>query len=63
MDDRGEVAFGAMLMIALALTEAAEVATDYDAEFGPIAWSLVGAALLYTAVATWIVTPKGEPHH
>ena len=52
-----------MLMIALALTEAAEVATDYDAELGPIAWSLVGVALLYATVATWIVTPKGEPHH
>jgi len=52
-----------MLTIFVALAEAAEQAKDYDADFGVVAWSLAGAALVYAAVATWMVTPKGERHH
>jgi hypothetical protein len=52
-----------MLTIIAALAEAAEQAKDYDAELGAIAWSLVGAAILYAIIATWIATPRGDRHH
>ena len=28
-----------------------------------VAYVLLGVVMLVAAVATWIVTPKGEPHH
>jgi hypothetical protein len=52
-----------MLAIVIALTEATETVKDYDELLGPIAWGLVGAALVYAIVATWIVTTKGNGHH
>lgn len=45
-----------------ALAEAA-AATDYDETLLPVAIGLAVVALLYAAVATWIVTPKGGEHH
>ena len=32
-------------------------------DFQTAAYLLLGIVMLVTAVATWIVTPKGEAHH
>ena len=41
-------------------THAAEPAGD---DFMTAALILLGVVMLIAAVATWIVTPKGEDHH
>ena len=43
-------------MLILALSEATDV-TDYDETLLPIAIGILVIALLYAAIATWMVTP------
>ncbi len=45
-------------MLLLILAE--EAATDYDETLLPIAMGLAIVALVYAAVAAWIVTPKSD---
>jgi len=44
----------------LLLSEGAATAADYEDTLVPIAFALAVIALAYAAVATWIVTPKGD---
>jgi hypothetical protein len=50
-----------MFSMLLALTEAASTAEDFEDDLLPIAIGLAVMALLYAAVAAWIVTSKEEP--
>lgn len=47
-------------MLSFAVIEEAAHATDYDETLLPFAVGVGLIALVYAAVATWIVTPKGE---
>lgn len=53
----------ATMHLFFALAEAATETTDYDETLLPIALGLAVVALVYAAVATWMVTPKGDDHH
>lgn len=46
----------------LLLAEEATEATDYDETLLPIAIAFLVLALLYAAIATWIVTPSSGDH-
>ena len=47
-------------MLSLVVIEEVAHATDYDETLLPIAIGVALIGLGYAAVATWIVTPKGE---
>jgi hypothetical protein len=48
-------------MLVLALSEATD-ATDHDETLLPIAIGFLVVALLYAAIATWIITPSSGDH-
>ena len=52
-----------MPSFAFALAEAAKTAADFEDDLTPVAIALFAIALIYAAVAAWIVTPKGDGHH
>jgi hypothetical protein len=50
------------MFLLLRLAEEATGATDYDETLLPIAIGFLVVALLYAAIATWIVTPSSGHH-
>ncbi len=52
----------AAMFLLLRLAEEATGATDYDETLLPIAIGFLVVALLYAAIATWIVTPSSGHH-
>lgn len=53
---------GSIAAMFLLLAEEATEATDYDETLLPIAIGFLVLALLYAAIATWIVTPSSGDH-